>query len=71
MQDHSTVKQDMCTGIFPGFRNVHTIFSDTGGTLNLADLVLMDELRFLLLWFIVFWFHRIGLGIVKGLNLYA
>jgi hypothetical protein len=73
VQDHSTVKKDMGAGIFPGFRNVHTIFSDTGGTLDLADLVLIDELRFgfLLLWFILFWFHRIGLGIVKGLNLYA
>lgn len=73
VQDHSRVEEDMGAGILPGLGDVHAVFGDTGGTFDFADLVLMDELRFgfLLLWFILFWFHRIGLGIVKGLNLYA
>ena len=55
----------MSTCILPRLRDVHAILGDTGGTFNLTDLILMNDLWFgiVMLVIILFGFHTIAIGI--------
>ena len=66
VQYHPTMQQNMSPCIFPRLRNVHAIPSSTGRAFDLAHLVLVNDLLrdVLVIWFVLFWFHSIGIAML-------